>query len=52
MLNRLYFSYCLDIFRYKNVLSNYEFTEHWRIDSDALLGGLNVITFTHAPKKV
>jgi len=52
MLNCLYFSFCLDIFRYKNVLSNYEFTEHRLIDSDALLGGLNVITFTHVPQKV
>lgn len=51
MLNCLYFWFYLDTFQYKNVLSDCEFTEHRRIDSDALLGGLNVITFTHVPQK-
>ena len=52
MLSCLYFSFFLDIFRYKNVLSNCEFTEHRLIVSDALLGGLSVIILTHVPKNL
>ena len=38
MLDCLYFSFFLDIFRYENVSGNCEFAGHLRSDSDVLLG--------------